>query len=69
MAINTLTESADRVIIRLTPYVTLRVSKPHSYLSVENNSMGGNVTETEIVLMLKYQRFGVPQLSNACGSY
>lgn len=54
VAINTLTESADRVIIRLTPYVILRVSKPHSYLSVENNSMSKNITETELFLMLKY---------------
>lgn len=54
VAINTLTESADRVIIRLTPYVILRVSKPHSYLSVENNSMRGNITESELFLMLNH---------------
>lgn len=51
MAINTATESADRVIIRLTPCVALSVSKPHSYLLVENTNMSGNITDACWFLM------------------
>lgn len=54
VAINTLTESADRVIIRLTPYVILRVSKPHFYLSMENNSRRGSTTDAKRFLMWKH---------------
>lgn len=49
--INTLTQSADKAIIRLTPHVILTVSKPHYYLSVKNNSTKGNITD--IFLKLK----------------
>lgn len=50
VAINTATESADRVIIRLTPGVTLSVSKPHSYLLVEKTNKGGNTTDASSFL-------------------
>lgn len=51
VVINTATESADRMIIRLTPCVALSVSKPHSYLLVENTNTSGNITDASWFLV------------------